>query len=95
MNREARRVEPLGCGSSAEMPLGFIQIALLGVGDFFGRIMREMDCLSAKWPNRWFEEIPATVRAYQRTKEINTEPTVSSEEARRILFGQTAAVVKS
>jgi GST-like protein len=38
---------------------------------------------------------PATVRAYQRAKEINTEPTVSSEEARRILFGQTAAVVKS
>jgi hypothetical protein len=80
------------------MPLGFIQIALLGVGDFFGRIMHEMDCLSAKWPNRWFEEIkarPATVPAYQRAKEINTEPTVSSEEARRILFGQTAAVVKS
>jgi len=80
------------------MPLGFIQIALLGVGDFFGRIMHEMDRLSAKWPNRWFEEIkprPATVCAYQRAKEINTEPTVSSEEARRILFGQTAAVVKS
>lgn len=37
---------------------------------------------------------PATVRAYQRAKEINTELTVSREKAWRILFGQTAAVVK-
>jgi GSH-dependent disulfide-bond oxidoreductase len=47
---------------------------------------------------RWFEEIkarPTTIRAYERAKEINTEPTVSSEEAKKILFGQTAAVVKS
>ena len=46
---------------------------------------------------RWFEEIrarPATVRAYERAKEINTEPTMS-EEAKKVLFGQTAAVVKS
>jgi GSH-dependent disulfide-bond oxidoreductase len=45
---------------------------------------------------RWFEEIkarPATVRAYERAKEINTQPTVS-EEARKVLFGQTAAVVR-
>ena len=46
---------------------------------------------------RWFEEIgarPATVRAYERAKEINTEPTMS-EEAKKVLFGQTAAIVKS
>ncbi len=46
---------------------------------------------------RWFEEIkarPATIRAYERAKEINTEPTMS-EEAKKVLFGQTAAVVKS
>ncbi len=41
---------------------------------------------------RWFEAIrerPATVRAYDKAREINTQPTVS-EESRRILFGQTA-----
>ncbi len=46
---------------------------------------------------RWFEEIrarPAVVRAYERATEINTEPTMS-EEAKKILFGQTAANVKS
>lgn len=46
--------------------------------------------------HRWFLEIkarPATARAYDRAKEINTAPTVS-EEAKKILFGQTAAVVK-
>jgi GST-like protein len=46
---------------------------------------------------RWFEEIaarPATIRAYERGKEINTQPTMS-EEAKKVLFGQTAAVVKT
>lgn len=46
---------------------------------------------------RWFLEIkarPATVKAYARGKDINTSPTVS-EEAKKVLFGQTAAVVKS
>ena len=51
------------------------------------------------FPNlkRWFKEIearPAVIRAYERAKEINTEPTVS-EEAKNVLFGQTAAIVKS
>jgi len=42
---------------------------------------------------RWFEAIrarPATVRAYERAQQINTQPTVQTEESRRILFGQTA-----
>jgi GSH-dependent disulfide-bond oxidoreductase len=42
---------------------------------------------------RWFEAIakrPATIRAYARAKEFNTEPVVN-EESRKILFGQVAA----
>ena len=42
---------------------------------------------------RWFEAVadrPAVKRAYARAKEINTQPTVS-EEAKKILFGQTAS----
>ena len=42
---------------------------------------------------RWFEAIrtrPAVVRAYEKAKEINTDSTMT-EEAKRILFGQTAA----
>ena len=41
---------------------------------------------------RWFEAIrarPATVRAYQKAEQINTQPTVS-EESKSVLFGQTA-----
>ena len=41
---------------------------------------------------RWFERIrarPATVRAYEKAKSINTE-SVMSEEAKKVLFGQTA-----
>lgn len=44
---------------------------------------------------RWFETIaarPATQRAYERGKAINTAPTMD-DEAKRILFGQTAATV--
>ena len=46
---------------------------------------------------RWFESVearPATQRAYERGRAINTAPTVD-EEAKRILFGQTAATVGS
>jgi GST-like protein len=44
---------------------------------------------------RWFESIKArapVVRAYDKAKKINTQPTVT-EESKRILFGQTAAIV--
>jgi GST-like protein len=46
---------------------------------------------------RWFEAIrqrPATVRAYEKAKSINTQQGITTEEQRRILFGQTAAVVR-
>ncbi len=42
---------------------------------------------------RWFEAIrarPATERAYARAKEINPQQAPMSEEAKKILFGQTA-----
>ncbi|CAM3700364.1 glutathione binding-like protein [Bordetella tumulicola] len=42
---------------------------------------------------RWFEAIgarPATQRAYEKAKAINTAPTVKTDESRRILYGQTA-----
>jgi GST-like protein len=45
---------------------------------------------------RWFETIrnrPAAQRAYERGKEVNNAPTMT-EEAKKILFGQTAAVVR-
>ena len=45
---------------------------------------------------RWFETIrerPAVVRAYEKAKEVNGQPTVLTEESKRILFGQTAKSV--
>ena len=45
---------------------------------------------------RWFHEIrdrPATVRAYELGKEISSQ-NVMTDEAKKILFGQTASVVK-
>jgi GST-like protein len=50
------------------------------------------------FPNlkRWFEAIktrPAVIRAYDRVKEVNAQATILNEEAKRILFGQTAASV--
>jgi GST-like protein len=50
------------------------------------------------FPNlkRWFNMIaerPAVQRAYAHAAAINTRPTVS-DEAKRILFGQTAAVIR-
>jgi GSH-dependent disulfide-bond oxidoreductase len=51
------------------------------------------------FPNlkRWFEAVkarPATQRAYDRAKEVNPNPPATmTEEAKKVLFGQTAAVV--
>jgi GSH-dependent disulfide-bond oxidoreductase len=50
------------------------------------------------YPNlaRWFQAIrarPATVRAYERAKAINTANVVS-DDAKRILFGQDASTVR-
>jgi GSH-dependent disulfide-bond oxidoreductase len=45
---------------------------------------------------RWFETIatrPATIAAYAKAATINTATTVT-EESKKILFGQTAAIVK-
>jgi GST-like protein len=45
---------------------------------------------------RWFESIksrPATIRAYEKAKEINPQPAPMTDEQKKILFGQTAAVV--
>jgi GSH-dependent disulfide-bond oxidoreductase len=47
---------------------------------------------------RWFDAIatrPATNRAYELAKTINTQPTVNDEASRKILFGQTAASVNA
>jgi GSH-dependent disulfide-bond oxidoreductase len=49
---------------------------------------------------RWLETIrerPATLRAYALAKEVNPnfgQPSIRTEEERKLLFGQTAAVVK-
>jgi GSH-dependent disulfide-bond oxidoreductase len=49
---------------------------------------------------RWLETIrarPATERAYARAKEVNPnfgQPVNRTEEERKILFGQTASVVR-
>ena len=54
----------------------------------------------AQFPHlkRWFEAIrarPATIRAYDKAKEINPSPPATMDEAaRKVLFGQTAAVVR-
>lgn len=52
------------------------------------------------FPNlkRWFhamKERPATIRAYEKAKEINPQQWVMSEEDKKVLFGQTASVVKA
>jgi GST-like protein len=49
---------------------------------------------------RWLEiigERPATLRAYALAKEVNPnygQPAIRTEEERKLLFGQTAAVVR-
>ena len=42
---------------------------------------------------RWFDAIaqrPAVIRAYEKGKAVNATPTISNDEAKRVLFGQTA-----
>jgi GSH-dependent disulfide-bond oxidoreductase len=52
------------------------------------------------FPNlkRWFEAIkarPATVRAYEIVQKVNPQAGVPmSEDAKKVMFGQTAAVVR-
>lgn len=51
------------------------------------------------FPNlkRWKEAIaarPATIRAYEKGKAVNTAPTVGDAASRALLFGQSAATVK-
>lgn len=46
---------------------------------------------------RWFNAIaarPARLRAYEKAEQINALPSVSDEESRKILFGQSATTVK-
>lgn len=46
---------------------------------------------------RWFQAIgerPATVRAYDRARAINTSPSVGDEASRQLLFGQSAKTIK-
>jgi GST-like protein len=46
---------------------------------------------------RWFDVIaarPATLRAYEKADQINAQPSVSDEQSRKILFGQSATTVK-
>jgi GSH-dependent disulfide-bond oxidoreductase len=52
------------------------------------------------FPNlqRWFEAIksrPSTVRAYARTAEINPSTAAMDEQAKKILFGQSAETIRS
>ena len=45
---------------------------------------------------RWFNNIaarPAVIRAYEKSQEVSSQPTVT-EESKKILFGQTAANLK-
>jgi len=45
---------------------------------------------------RWFDAIaarPATIRAYERAKEVQASATPMNDEAKKILFGQTAATL--
>lgn len=46
---------------------------------------------------KWFERIaarPATQRAYEKAKAINTQPSVSDDESRKHLFSQDASSVR-
>ncbi len=45
----------------------------------------------------WYDRIasrPATVRAYDKASQINTQPSVTDEQSRKLLFGQDASSIK-
>ncbi len=47
---------------------------------------------------RWFDQMadrPAVIRAYERAKAVNTSPTISTEDAKKVLFGQTAQSIRT
>ncbi len=51
------------------------------------------------FPNlkRWFDTIaarPATIKAYELADSINVNTTITDEESRKVLFGQSAATLK-
>lgn len=57
---------------------------------------QRMDLAEFPHVKRWFESIkerPAVIRAYAKADEVNQTPTVT-EEAKKVLFGQSAATVK-
>jgi GST-like protein len=54
--------------------------------DDFPNLMRWKAAIAAR---------PATIRAYEKGKAINTAPTVGDAESRKILFGQTANAARS
>lgn len=45
----------------------------------------------------WYDRIasrPATLRAYDKASQINTQPSVTDEQSRKLLFGQDASSIK-
>ena len=84
--------------SDREFVAGDYSIADMAIYPWIVPHERQQQKLS-DFPNlkTWFEKVagrPATVRAYERAKEINTRPTVNSDEAKRILFNQTAESIR-
>ena len=58
---------------------------------------RQQDLNEFPHLKRWFEAIaarPATIRAYDKAQSINSAPTIHTEAARKLLFGQDAHTVK-
>ena len=57
---------------------------------------QQQDFSNYPYVARWFDQVakrPATIAAYKAGEAISTQPTVD-EEAKKILFGQTASTVK-
>jgi GST-like protein len=54
--------------------------------DDFPNLMRWKAAIAAR---------PATIRAYDKGKAVNSAPTVGDAESRKLLFGQTAATIRT